>query len=226
MEHQTKPDGISGFFDKGNARQSNEDDVSKVTHEQLLPSTKGFDIEDIRKWYEEYSTMDGNDLSQDAAILQELETDKLDSESIEKRIRESAREIHTTTEGFCPPCQKLFANWPELVQAGEEPNWQHTVGRTCHTIELEAATRGGCRFCAFLMQRLRDTELLVTFRKIEARIDHLNETGTSSLSIKVWGQREKRGMLLLWLNLPGRVCDRCVALRTNFVSSVMPPSGT
>ncbi|KAL9622200.1 MAG: hypothetical protein Q9160_003383 [Pyrenula sp. 1 TL-2023] len=157
--------------------------------------------EALQKWYEKYSAIDGNVLSKDNAVLQELEADKLDLELVEKCVHESARDIHISAEGFCSSCQNLFAKWPELVPPGQKPDWQHTIGRACHTIELEAATRNGCRFCGFLMQRLKDCELLVIFRKIEARITHLNKTGTSSLSIQVWGNG---GSLILWLNLPGK----------------------
>ena len=49
------------------------------------------------------------------------------------------------------------------------------------TVDLEANSRMGCRFCSLLLQVLRDGNNLDTIRGIEARFKTLNENAQASL---------------------------------------------
>lgn len=86
--------------------------------------------------------------------------------------------------------------------------------------------RAGCRFCTFLLQGLKDTELLEIYRQVETRSYHLGEDATFSLSIQSWG---KNPIQLVWLNLLGKVCTDCnsgMAIESKFSSSFLPESAT
>ncbi len=190
---------------------------------------------DVKRWYQEYTAADGNDLYKDSPLIQVVNSDHLDADFIEQRILESLQRL-PITKGFCIKCQELFDNWPTLGRSSlrehdskpdqDEEGWEHAVARSCSTYELEGATRSGCRFCAFLLQSLKESELLQTFRSIEARLYHLDENATSSLSIQNWGACPQQ---LLWLNLPGKVCSNCnagIASAVKFDSCFLPVSGT
>ena len=190
---------------------------------------------DFKEWFQEYMGLDGNYLRKDSDVIQVVNSDELDPDFVEQRIQELAPK-DPVTKGFCAKCQDLFDNWPTLGDSStreheserdpDKDGWEHVVARPCSTFELEGSTRAGCRFCAFLLQSLKDSKLLDTFRKIEARFHHLDENATSSLSIQNWGTSPTQ---LLWLNLPGKICTSCnhgIALEVKVESCFLPASGT
>ena len=200
---------------------------------QPVAQMLGSEGKDFKEWFQEYTAVDGNKLFGDSDVIQVVNSDELDADFVEQRIRELAPKAFAT-KGFCAKCQDLFDNWPTLGGSStrehdskpdpDEDGWEHAVARSCSTFELEGSTRSGCRFCTFLLQSLKDNELLDTFRKIEARLYHLDENAMSSLSIQNWGTNPTQ---LLWLNLPGKVCTYCnSALGVRLESCFLPASGT
>ncbi|KAF7935027.1 uncharacterized protein EAE98_003072 [Botrytis deweyae] len=187
--------------------------------------------EGLREWFEEYMSTDAYDLYSDHHLLQAVASDELDENLFEQRILDSAA---TPILGrFCIKCQELFDSWPTLgnsstrehvSEPGSEHGWEHTAVRPCNSFELEASTRAGCKFCAFLIQRLKDTRLLDLFRRIENRLLLLSERSISYISIQ---NADINPIQLLWLNLPGKVCNDCnhgIAMELVFVSSFLPVS--
>ncbi|TEY43180.1 hypothetical protein BOTCAL_0376g00120 [Botryotinia calthae] len=187
--------------------------------------------ESLREWFEEYMSADANELYSDHCLVQAVASDALDEDLIEQRISNSAT---TPILGrFCVKCQELFDNWPTLGNSstreynskpGPEKGCEHTAVRPCSSSELEVSTRAGCKFCALLVQRLKDEELLELFRKIENRLFLLGESLMSCLSIQNWGANPNQ---LLWLNLPGKICNSCnagIASELKFYSSFLPVS--
>ncbi|CAO2654064.1 Nn.00g107970.m01.CDS01 [Neocucurbitaria sp. VM-36] len=188
----------------------------------------------LQRWLEEYNAA-GVYIKSSDAIIEEVISDTLDDFSIEKCIAELVGEI-PVTNGFCGDCQHLFNDWPDLGDPevkdpstglhwpGSGADWKHTVAQECHTLVLEAAARNGCRFCAFVVQVMRDAEVLDTFRKVEARLVYLDDRAMASLSLQNWGINSSQ---LLWVNFPGKVCDHCnsgVAQETKFESAALEPS--
>lgn len=185
------------------------------------------------EWFREYTAAAGNRLSPNSDIVQAVDSDELDAKFVEQRIKESTPNV-PIVKGFCAKCQSLFDHWPTIGDSSTrvhnskpspDGGWEHTVARPCNTFELEGSTRSGCRFCTFLLQSLKDTNLLGTFRKIEARLCHLDENALSSLSIQNWGTSP---IQLLWLNLPGKICTGCnfgIASSVKFESRFLPESG-
>lgn len=189
---------------------------------------------DLRQWFEEYKALDANDLFLTSSPIKAVEADELDPDFVEQRIQESTPKS-IVGKGFCIKCQELFNNWPTLGDSSNrqhdskpdpvEKGWEKTVARSISTFELEASTRAGCRFCAFMLQNLKDCKLLETSRKVEARLYQLGEDSTLSLSIQNWGTNP---IQILWLNLPGKVCTSCnsgIALAGNSNSAFLPTSG-
>jgi hypothetical protein len=190
----------------------------------------------LRKWHEEYKAVPANKLNSQHVIIQEVQSDELDEHAVERCIAELAADISVENR-FCGDCQHLFAHWPDLGDPeakdpstkknwpGSGADWKHTVARECHTLLLEAAARKGCRFCAFLVQMIRDSGLLETIRKIEVRLlQCLDKKAMASLAVQNWGQNTAQ---LLWVNFPGKVCGHCnygIAQEINFESQAMEPS--
>lgn len=76
------------------------------------------------------------------------------------------------------------------------------------------------------MQRLKDNNVLDTFRRVEARLDRLHEDSRASLSIMDWAGYHGESSLL-WLNFPGKESDdpnSWCAIPTHFGSLVVFPS--
>ncbi|KFZ02239.1 hypothetical protein V500_00347 [Pseudogymnoascus sp. VKM F-4518 (FW-2643)] len=190
------------------------------------------------EWFREYTAAGGNRISSDSDVIQAVDSDELDAKFVEQRIKESTPNV-PIVKGFCAKCQSLFDHWPTIGDSSTKVDdskpspdggWhhtvarQHTVARPCSTFELEGSTRSGCRFCTFLLQSLKDSNLLGTFRKIEARLCHLDENALSSLSIQNW---EGNPIQLLWLNLPGKICtggNSDIASSVKFESRFLPES--
>jgi len=225
-------------------QDSSPEEMTAAVHSDIKLLTMTNDLDspthdeqgnDFKRWYQEYTAVDGHALNKDSPLIRVVNSDELDADFIEQQILESTSRL-PITKGFCIKCQDLFDNWPTLGRSSlrehdsepdrDEEGWEHAVARSCSTYELEGATRAGCRFCTFLLQSLKDSQLLETFRKIEARLYHLDKNATSSLSVQNWGTGPRQ---LLWLNLPGKVCEGCnqgIALHINFDSCFLPALGT
>jgi hypothetical protein len=200
------------------------------------PSPPRLNLAELPKWYTEYTAAPQNMTSKDATILQ-VQSDTLDSVAIENCIADLATQI-SVTNTFCPDCHALFSAYPDLGDPkaldpstqrnwpGSGADWAHVVARTCHTLVLEAAARQGCKFCAFLMQMLRDAEVLDTFRRVEARLCGVgDEEMSASLSLQNWGRNTSQ---LLWVNFPGKVTKHCndgMAQETKFESAALESGG-
>ncbi|KAF7893886.1 hypothetical protein EAF00_007400 [Botryotinia globosa] len=211
------------------ATMANNDQISDdgdFTSKELNAQNEG-----LREWFEEYMSIDANKLRSNHHIFEALDSDELDEDSFEQRILDSAA---TPILGrFCVKCQELFDDWPTLgnsstreygSEPGSEDGWEHTAVRPCSLFELEASTQAGCKFCAFLIQRLKDSCLLELFRKVENRLLLLGESSMSFLSIRNWGANPTQ---LLWSNLPGKICTSSnagIASELGFVSSFLPES--
>lgn len=193
-------------------------------------------MDHCRKWFQEYLRLEPNKLKKESELLKVVNLDEVDPIAIEQRIQQSTPAV-PLTNGFCTNCQQTFDNWPTVGVSSQMTHlstpsdfadgkgWETAVARYCTTFELEGAARAGCRFCTFLLQGLRDTELLDTYRKVETRLYRLGEKATMSLSIQGWGRNP---IQILWLNLPGKVCTNCnsgVAVDSKFYSSFIPESG-
>jgi hypothetical protein len=209
-------------------------DESGTDAVQLASQTLGSQEKAFKTWFQEYAEAEAHDLFKDSDVIQSVAADNLDADFVEKRIRESAA-TDLVINGFCSKCQHLLDNWITLGNSStrnhdsdpdpDEDGWETAVARSCSTFELEASARAKCRFCTFILQCLKDEELLDTYRKIEARLHHLDDNSTASLSIQNWGTSP---IQLLWLNLPGKICTSCnsgMALECNFESSFLPASG-
>ena len=190
----------------------------------------------LHKWHKEYKAVPANQLDSQHLIIQAVQADSLDKNAIEDGIAKLAADISVENR-FCGDCQRLFDRWPDLGDPdvkdpstqlnwpGSGADWKHIVAREFHTLLLEAAARRGCKFCAFLVQMIRDADLLETFRRLEARMQCLGEEEMASLSLQNWGINTAQ---ILWVNYPGKVCDHCnggVAQEMNFESRAMEASG-
>jgi hypothetical protein len=207
-----------------------------VVLQNCFPKAPTLSSQQLHKWHEEYKAVPANQLVSHHVVIQEIQSDELDKDAVEQCIAALAANISVENR-FCTDCQHLFAHWPDLGDPsakdpstkknwpGSGADWKHTVARECHTLLLEAAARKGCRFCAFLVQMIRDSGLLETIRKIEVRLlQGLDEKAMASLSVQNWGQNTAQ---LLWVNFPGKVCDHCnygIAQEINFESQAMEPS--
>ncbi|KAM3087016.1 hypothetical protein ACMFMG_001125 [Clarireedia jacksonii] len=187
--------------------------------------------ENMKDWFEEYMSIDGTILTTDHSIIKAVDSDILDEDLVERLIQES---LPIPIIGrFCAKCRELFDNWPTLGSSstrefdskpGSEDGWEHAAVRPSSTFELEASTRSGCRFCAFLLQILKDGEVLEIFRKIEVRLSHLGDYSMTTLSIQNWGANPHQ---ILWSNFPGKICDNCnggIANRLSCESAFLPAS--
>ncbi|KAJ4294299.1 hypothetical protein N0V90_007989 [Kalmusia sp. IMI 367209] len=92
------------------------------------------------------------------------------------------------SQELCDKCQSLFNHWPDFdpLPEGKE---EHETGsciikKALSTYEIEAAAQQRCKFCAFLLYRLKEAELLDHFRRIEKRLMLLNENAAIYLFVK------------------------------------------
>ncbi|CAG9991213.1 unnamed protein product, partial [Clonostachys byssicola] len=180
----------------------------------------------MREWHWKYldAESDAFETARCSELILALESDELDVDAIERRVQQLTRKADISN-GFCASCRNLFNHWPAL----DEKEWDSAVLRHFSTEELEAFSRAGCKFCAFIMGRLQHHEgLLEKFRKIEARFDGEPEPARCSLAVQNVGEGigENATSQALWVNLPGKevshcnyACDQELA---DFVSEVLP----
>lgn len=175
------------------------------------------DTTEIRQWYDRYIAAESWGLRPEADLIQAVKDDELDEVLLEKRIADLRSEVPVAGR-FCLACQALFDNWPDLSDSttthpngtpcfpGSGADWKHAVARSCDALQLEAAARNGCLFCALLVQNLRDAQQLGVFRRVDARIRSLGEPAEVHLSLQNWGQNPNQ---LCWIDWPGRGRKHC-----------------
>jgi hypothetical protein len=211
--------------------------------QSCFQKTPALDSQELHAWYEEYKAVFADELDSRHTVIQAVQADPLDQNAIEQCILSLATNI-TISGRFCSDCSHLFSHWPDLGDPtardpstqrnwpGSGADWKHAVARECQTLLLEGAARKGCKFCAFLIQMIRDAGLLDTFRRIEARMVWLGDAGIekgtekASLSVQNWGMNTAQ---ILWVNYPGKVCQHCnggVAQEMKFESQTLEATGT
>lgn len=163
-----------------------------ISVEESSPSDEPTEM-DFKRWFEEYTAFDANELFLTSSPIKLVQADDLDPNFVEQRIQEATPKS-IVGKGFCIKCQELFDDWPTVGGSSSrqhdskpdpfEKGWETTVARSISTFELEASTRAGCRFCAFMLQNLKDCKLLEVFRKVEAGLYQLGEDSILSLSIQ------------------------------------------
>ena len=184
----------------------------------------GADLPQLRTWHQEYVAAEGEYLKPNSDVVRAVESDVLDHGQIEEQVQQ----LMLSTEvdrGFCAECRYQLEHWPDLGPK----SWAFGVGRPLHSLEMEAATRAGCKFCAFLLSRLKAGGLLDSLRKIERRLQIIDDGSKSSISIQNWGSVDgKVGSQLIWFNLPGKVAKHCNSYGAGIGESethVLTPSG-
>ncbi|VUC32174.1 unnamed protein product [Clonostachys rosea] len=179
----------------------------------------------MENWHQKYiaAESDNFELGSSELIL-DLESDQLDIDAIEHRIQQLVKEADVS-KGFCARCRDLFAHWPAL----DQKEWDSAVVRYFDTEEVEAFSRAGCKFCAFIMGRFQHHEgLLEKFRKIEARLAAENHSAKCSLAVQNIGVEmgEDATSQALWVNLPGKEVSHCNYAcdqeLVDFVSEILP----
>lgn len=172
----------------------------------MEPSKESISRRHLHEWFERYTNMPAEgeaifDLlpryRYDEAVIQEVEVDELEDCQIEARISDLQVKIRVQ-DHFCYECQQVFAYWPARE---EQTRCQPHKIRQCQSLHLEAAARNGCRFCACILQSLRESEVLDLYRKIEARLDALQMDTHASLSIGGWSRPDQRSLKITMLGL-------------------------
>jgi hypothetical protein len=180
--------------------------------------TSTYDSTEIRQWYDQYIAADVWKLTADAPLIKAVQDDELDITRLEERIERFRSDVPVTGR-FCLDCQALFDNWPDLSDdttvhhpdgnecfPGTGADWKHAIARSCNVIQIEAAARNGCLFCALLIQKLKDAKELHVLHRVAARIETLGESAETKISLQNWGQNQDQ---LLWLNWPRKVSPHC-----------------
>jgi hypothetical protein len=142
-----------------------------MSSQLMIP--RGLSPEKLQLWHQEYK-------AERKALFQSNEDDDagfemLDSDMIENQIQAVQSPV---TLGFCDSCRELLDNWPETTRERRS-----TVVRYCNSIEVEAATRAGCKFCALLWMQLDETGFLDPLRKIERQLREIGKPDKSSLVV-------------------------------------------
>lgn len=184
----------------------------------------GVPEDDLKSWHQQYTAQDGGSLWAEKAVIRAVKSDVLDDEQIESEVQQLIPATDVAG-GFCSKCRHLLDNWPALMFPDMR---DHAVGRHFYINELEAAARLGCRFCALLLSRLEYTHLLDAFRKIEARLRDVGDSGTASLSIAEHEEMAPYNSQALWLNFPGKIASHASqpsATKVTLSSYILPPTG-
>lgn len=176
---------------------------------ELIDSSASKPDDPLSSWHEQYMAVDGDLISSDHAVIQDLESDELDYDRIELEVQNLVPRTDVLV-GFCGKCRWLLTHWPDISKEviGDEALWACAPGRAVHTLEIEAAAKTGCKFCLYLLSGLMRASQLDTIRKIERRFNLLGEDGTSTVTIQNWA---KNDIQHLWLNFPGKTATSCNA---------------
>jgi hypothetical protein len=194
------------------------------------------DFTDVRQWYEQYLAVKAGLLTSETPLIRAVQDDDLDLDRLEQQIEGLRSEVPVTGR-FCSDCQALFDHWPDLSDdttvhpdgteciPGSGADWKHAIARSCHVLQLEAAARNGCLFCALMILKLRDSKTLHVVHRIVARIESLGESAKVQVSLQNWGKNQNQ---LLWLNWPAKLSSHCnggSALSHNLVLGALESNG-
>ncbi|CAH0055757.1 unnamed protein product [Clonostachys solani] len=189
--------------------------------EQLVdtPSSTPLDA-----WLADYLSHKADQCDSSSYPVSDALSDEIDVDAIEMRVKQLMKETHVTA-GFCSRCSHLLQHWPNL---SSNIDWDYAVGQTYTTEEVEAASRLGCKLCAFLWTGLTKNNRVSICRKLEARLAALHSPARSSLTIQNWGtlnDSDNNGSQLLWWNYPGKEATHCNMLGARlfkFESHLLP----
>ncbi|CAH0025265.1 unnamed protein product [Clonostachys rhizophaga] len=197
--------------------------MEKIEHElQAVETPRSTALE---AWLADYLRHKADQCDSSSYPVSDVTSDEIDVDAIEMRVKQLMKDIHVTA-GFCSRCSHLLQHWPNLSR---NIDWDYAVGQTYSTEEVEAASRLGCKLCAFLWTGLNKDNSVSICRKIEARLAALHNPARSALTIQNWGtlnDTENSGSQLLWWNYPGKKATHCnmVGARLfKFESQLLPP---
>ncbi|KAK7916913.1 heterokaryon incompatibility protein [Apiospora marii] len=204
--------------------------VPELLCQQQEPiADSGLTIEELRSWHEDY--MEDKRIKLSSSVITVVETDKLNYHQIERRIEGLATSVEVA-DGFCTKCQDRFDHWPDTGLGPTDPC--ELIGpvylsRTLNTLELQASSKSGCRFCAFLFSLFTTTPnpLLDLIRKIEGRLQALGKNYNTHLVKNA--ECKAKGVPMeeyLGLSFPDRATGHIFneLEGTKFLSSTMQPS--
>lgn len=180
--------------------------MEKIEHEvQAVETPRSTALE---TWLADYLRHKADQCDSSSYPVSDVASDEIDVDAIEMRVKQLMKDIHVTA-GFCSRCSHLLQHWPNLSR---NIDWDYAVGQKYNTEEVEAASRLGCKLCAFLWTGLIKDNSVSICRKIEARLAALHNPARSALTIQNWGtlnDTENRGSQLLWWNYPGKEATHC-----------------
>jgi hypothetical protein len=177
---------------------------SSIIQKHFRKGLAAANLSQLQSWHKDYKAADDY-LTLKTGVVQDVQLDTIDEQTVETCIAQLTDGIHVAKR-FCADCQHLFDDWPDLGDPhvkdlstqrhwpGSGADWKHTIARQCHTLVLEAAARKGCRFCAFLVEILRDAGGLDIFRKLERRLSILGDEAMASLSLQDWGKNASQSL--------------------------------
>lgn len=186
-------------------------DETIATTNDLAPGT----------WAERYLTANGDDVDAYSHLVREVEEDEIDPERFENEIQRLLPAMNIM-DGFCGKCRQLLQHWSDVSTTQRTLAHGRSFSSVC---EIEAATIAGCNFCTFLHSRLVHTQLLDVFQKIESRLRAFGHDGSTSLTIKAWGEGPLQSHVM-WLNLPGKKATVSISrgsFAVRFFSDVTEP---
>lgn len=196
--------------------------MASDNHSERLEASN--ELDELQSWFEAYKAVNLNNsrFYPVPAALVAVFSDVIDEAELEEQINQAVTEV-VIQDGLCTDCRRTFENWPVAV-AG---SFEHITLRSCHTVQVEAATRRGCKFCAFLLTVLADFGngwMLEFVRKLEKRLAKLQNPSIASISLlSGWAG----GHQALWWNPPGNIAEDMNTWLRNvgFSSDIVPPSG-
>ncbi|TVY93985.1 hypothetical protein LAWI1_G000680 [Lachnellula willkommii] len=129
--------------------------------------------------------------------------DKFNKAALEEKILELSAQI-PVSNGYCPSCQKLLEEWPEIIKKVPEydPTERGVPYQQPHyknTLELEVGHRNGCQLCTLFVQcSINRGYALENWHKKENRLNCLGKSTLILVSV-----RSEEGYLNLTLTWPG-----------------------
>jgi hypothetical protein len=149
----------------------------------------------LEHWYEAYL--------ESSAEETELLEDKFDKAALEQKIQELSPQV-PVSNGYCPSCQKLLDEWPEIITkvpecVPDEVREPYQQPHFKNTLELETGHRNGCLLCTLFVQCSIDGgDPLDNWHKKENRLNCLGKSTHILVSV-----RSIKGYFELKLSWPG-----------------------
>lgn len=159
-------------------------DMAAVISQLGWPEPPALDVQAIQNWYDMYISSSGED-QRSIDLNWEVYKDSVDDIEFEDQVQKLVP-ITAVADGYCKTCRHALANWPPKADSNEP--WTTTM------MYLAAASRAGCRLCAFFWSS-NNFEQNGTFRKFERRLQLLGKAVFSHIVL------ESRQ---LWITYPGK----------------------